>query len=372
MSDLTGRAFISHGAEFPDVRLVAVQPFLEELAGCPHLARVRRLDLSGNHIGAAGAKHLAGSPFLANLRELCLSGNALGSDGLFALLETEWLTQITALELSDNRLGSEDTRAIAERWPGLMSLDLSNNALDTNLDLPSHVQHLRLAACGLHAISLPEALITLDLSRNAFGPHGIAPLVSDNALSLLRYLDLSFNDIENAGAEALATRGDANPLERLNLCGNRITDVSRLVATDSFHAVKDLDLSTNPLGDAAVSLLSGDAFDSLERLCLANCGITDAGVEAFARSGALGGLMSLSLGWNDLGDAGVKALAACPDLAGLVHLDLTGTHLGFAGVIALLESPHLGRLRSLALGENHRLPRDAAMLLHERFGRTAI
>lgn len=80
---LSGRAFISLGASLfrltplREVRLVAVAPFVGELAGCPHLGHLARLDLTGNRIGPDGVRVLLGSPYVANLRELVLVRNGV-------------------------------------------------------------------------------------------------------------------------------------------------------------------------------------------------------------------------------------------------------------------------------------------------------
>ena len=69
-----------------DVRLVAIQPFLAELAACPHLAKLDSLDLRGNHIGDEGLKIIA--PSVSHLMTLNLSANSLtpGSDARLASL----------------------------------------------------------------------------------------------------------------------------------------------------------------------------------------------------------------------------------------------------------------------------------------------
>ena len=146
----------------------------------------------------------------------------------------------------------------------------------------------------------------------------------------------------------------------LSLRGNRIGGAGARVPGGSaaFAAVERLDLSANPLGDAAAALA---AFPNVARLSLANCGLTDAAVEELAGSGALDAVRDLSVAWNPCGDAGVKALARC---MGLRSLDLTGTRLGLAGAAALAASPHL---RGLTLGENPRLPPDVAAALRGRF-----
>jgi uncharacterized protein (TIGR02996 family) len=61
---LSGRAFISlsdglfRTAPIRDVRLVAIAPYVEELAQSPNLAKLRRLDLRGNGISEAEAERL--------------------------------------------------------------------------------------------------------------------------------------------------------------------------------------------------------------------------------------------------------------------------------------------------------------------------
>ena len=86
---LTGRSFIGLGAGLFDaaplreVRLIAVNFLMGELARCPHLTRLAVLDLTGNRIGDAGAEHLLTCPHLEGLRELHLQGNDL-TDGMEA------------------------------------------------------------------------------------------------------------------------------------------------------------------------------------------------------------------------------------------------------------------------------------------------
>lgn len=78
---LSGRAFLSRGAEvfalspITEVRLVAIAPFIDELADCEHVARLTKLDLTGNRIGLAGVQKLLASPHVRKLQELVLIGN---------------------------------------------------------------------------------------------------------------------------------------------------------------------------------------------------------------------------------------------------------------------------------------------------------
>lgn len=80
---LAGRAFITlgepllRGTAIRDVRLVAVQPYVSELAACQHLAMLQRLDLSGNWIGAERVEALLASPHIGGIAEIDLRVNGL-------------------------------------------------------------------------------------------------------------------------------------------------------------------------------------------------------------------------------------------------------------------------------------------------------
>jgi uncharacterized protein (TIGR02996 family) len=134
---LAGRAFISLGdglfrtTPLWDVRLVAVAPFLDELARTPHLAKLDRLDLSGNWIGPAGVRELARSPHLTRLQALDLSRNGLGPDGVRELLAAPWRGQLRSLALADNGLtAAEVDQLLADpALAGLTDLDVSANDL---------------------------------------------------------------------------------------------------------------------------------------------------------------------------------------------------------------------------------------------------
>lgn len=81
---LAGRAFLSLGAELfaiePElrsVRLVAIQPYCDELAACPQVARIHVLSLRGNRLGDESLKLLLSSRHFLALRTLDLRANNL-------------------------------------------------------------------------------------------------------------------------------------------------------------------------------------------------------------------------------------------------------------------------------------------------------
>jgi hypothetical protein len=116
---LSGRAFISisdglfRTAPVRDVRLVAVQPFMAELARAPNLAKLERLSLRGNWIGPDGVKALAESPYLIRLRELDLSHNGLTADDVQPLLD---LPSLDTLELMGNPIDEAGVEKLRKRW----------------------------------------------------------------------------------------------------------------------------------------------------------------------------------------------------------------------------------------------------------------
>ncbi len=379
---LAGRAFLSLGdglfrtAPVRHFRLVAVQPFVGELARSPHVARLRSLDLTGNRIGPDGVRELGTSAHLGNLTALDLGGNDLGPDGVRELAAWPTFGGLRELGLASNGLTADALAALPAG--GFDALTISDNPAGAAVArFAPGLRRLTVAGCRLGPQGATALfggqlgrLEALDVSRNALGPCGAAALAADRSLGRLAALDLGFNDVGAEGAEALALADALGGVRTLDVRANRLdaAGAAALGGSTLLDGVRDLDASQNPLGDyGAVALVRGGNFT---RLALATCGISDAGVGRMAASGAFTGVRSLSLAWNPCGDAAVRALARCPDVAGLRALDLTGTRFGIAGASALAGSPHLAGLRTLTLGENPRLPADVAGMLRERFAVT--
>ena len=111
--------FVQHAERLFDnapilvVHLNRSREYVEALAECPWLRRLRHLDLSNNFVRDTGAKLLAQSPFLADLHSLNLSSAALGDAGVRALAASPYLTSLRELYLCDNRIGPAGVRALA-------------------------------------------------------------------------------------------------------------------------------------------------------------------------------------------------------------------------------------------------------------------
>lgn len=120
---LTGRAFVAFSEplfdlapQLREVRLVAVRHLLGELVRVPTLARLRKIDLTGNRIGPSGAALLAGCAHLAELHELDLTNNSIGDAGLRAISAAPWADSIRQLHLGGNGLTPAGERAAENRF----------------------------------------------------------------------------------------------------------------------------------------------------------------------------------------------------------------------------------------------------------------
>lgn len=107
----------------------------EALAGSELLARMLAreptLALPRCGIGPAGMRALAGSPHIAAVRELDLKGNNLGDDGTRELAESDGLPNLRRLVLMHNRIRDAGARALAFSpvMAGLDYLDVSSNVI---------------------------------------------------------------------------------------------------------------------------------------------------------------------------------------------------------------------------------------------------
>lgn len=242
---LSGRTFISSARDLflensiRSLRLVAIAPFLNELAICDRLAGLTRLDLDGNQIGPEGLRVVLASPFLANLRELGLGRNGLGTAGIEALLDWTGRTRIRRLELQGNKLSAEDAHRLfaSSNWPELSGLNLSQNALGPQSG--DCLTHLALTELEIEAVELGTA------GAMRLAESGLKPLT----------LNLGFNRIADAGVVGLLQSEFLSQCTELDLRGNLIRRADSLVDSQNLKCLRSLDLRANPLDDAAVSKL---------------------------------------------------------------------------------------------------------------------
>jgi uncharacterized protein (TIGR02996 family) len=358
------------------VRLIRGLPLdlpAPQLAACPHLARLRELDVEAP-IREDGVAVLAASPHLRSLDTLILQGcYTLGPAGTRALAEAPHLSGLRCLDLScysynsSNRCGAEGVRvlAAASRFAGLTALWLES----TNPGLAG----VRALAASPHLTGLG----TLVLSRNRLGVGSVRALARSPNCRSLRLLDLDDNDTAHDSAEALARSPHLTGLRALALqCHGAAKEVIGALA--DLPALTALTLGDGRAGDDAVATLASSALlGRLTFLSLYARQMTAAGVRALAHCPRLAGLRALrlwlgpdaagalpdllaspylaalrrlSLHWSEVRDEDLERLAEAPRLAQLTTLRLQANcDLSHFGLCRLAASPHLGRLRELAL-----------------------
>lgn len=155
---------------------------------------------------------------------------------------------------------------------------------------------------GLVRHSILPRLAVLDLSGNRLGEEGTKELAISGAMPALQHLDLCLNEIGDAGVGHLVQSGSFSNLIKLGLAANRIT--SRGIADlAQWHHVsqsgapeklQSLNLSWNTLSDAdAEALAQATYLSSLESLNLRTTGMTAKGAETLRQAPCLGRLREL-------------------------------------------------------------------------------
>ncbi len=287
---------------------------LEALLQHPTAGPLARLELSGSDLDANGIDALMRSEIASGLSRLCLRDTRIGDDGVERLVGPDRPAWI-ALELCASVIGARGAEA--------------------------------LASANLHALT------RLSLWGNAIGTEGAEALASAEGLSALEALDLAHTAIEREGVSALASAEGLRPVE-LSLRGNHLGDDSAGALARAAYPLTRLDLSANDLGDAGVALLvSAPSLRTLTQLDLHENAIGARGAAAVAESAILTSLTSLDLSdHEDLGDDGAIALSRSTSLRRLVELGLCADSIGDEGAVALAGSGSLEALRTLRLWDN--------------------
>jgi uncharacterized protein (TIGR02996 family) len=164
------------------------------------------------------------------------------------------------------------------------------------------------------------------------------------------------NKLTDAAALTLASSDNLPELTELDLDGyQKITPagIRALLESKKRAGLTVLSLNAGSGGPAFATAMHKLKFrlTKLERLCLSERKVGDAGAQALAAV-PLGTLQDLWLGQNGISDRGAAALAASRHLQHLTRLDLARNNLTDSAVRALLASPHLENVRELDLSEN--------------------
>ncbi|XP_038874213.1 NACHT, LRR and PYD domains-containing protein 12-like [Salvelinus namaycush] len=271
----------------------------------PH-CRMERLKLSGCRVKQDGfnalAKALKSNPL--HLRELDLSGNEPGEAGVFHLVDGLKVVycKLQILKLSNCKLGLELSHALA-----VLLIDNPEHLRELDVSMndlgDAGVELLMdiLKSTQIYKLELYCCQLTEKCCENMFGF-----LVN---IPSLRELNLSNNNLKDEGVKMLC-KAFGLPfcqLEKLIVASCGITQVR------GFHfnsVLKELDISRNHLGDSDDWADVFFCLSSLETLRLSDCKLTEkwCGELVKALSSNLTNLKELDLSGNDLGDRGVKAL----------------------------------------------------------------
>jgi uncharacterized protein (TIGR02996 family) len=324
---------------FVETVMVSQKQFTARAAELFRLSPVRTLQFTRlcapdtMRVPAATVEALAAVPELRRASGLTFGNQFLTDDALQAFLAAADLRNLTGLSLNLCRLTITGLEALAATpgLAGLTALNLSQN----NLGDGAVAALVRAPAFRLGS---------LDLTRNQITDAGARALAESPSLAGLRKLALWGNQLSDEGLRALVQSPNLTALTHLQLgvYGSRsaLTDASLRALAQSPYTPRlaTLDLEGSLVGDAGLEALAGYRhLDALRQLNLAKgharlfdpaaVRITDAGARVLAMLPALGGLRWLNLENNALTDAGAQALLAAPHLAGLGHLNLKGSRV---------------------------------------------
>lgn len=270
-----------------------------------------------------------------------------------AVVRSQAARSLTDLSVTHNHIGSMAVDLVNATTPGqLTRLELVDVGLNDD------------AAERLACLPQLRGLTHLSVRLNPLTDRGIATLARSPHLTNLRHLNVGgkwydpYYSISRSPSQAIGDKGFAalvgSPwfpqLETLQMidAGVRPAGLNALTQIQGPLALRELDLSLNPLGAAGIKALAqGPVVETVRRLQLRACSLNDVAARHLAAA-PFCRLRSLALGYNSIGAEGVRTLADTAALAGLWQLDLTDNVFGEDGLMALAGSTHFTQLVELA------------------------
>jgi uncharacterized protein (TIGR02996 family) len=206
-----------------ELRLQSADGYADELARLPVLSRVVSLDLTNNSFPTV-ERILAEAP-LAALRRLTARNIRMWPEGLQSLARSPVVARLQRLNLSGNPVSDAgmETLATNAAFAGLTEL-----VARADEQYPADCVHAN-GAAALAQSRVLTRLRLLDLGGHYIGDAGLSSLVRSPNVSELAELDVPENeigDIGESGIEALVESPHLGRLKRLNLVGNRISTLA--------------------------------------------------------------------------------------------------------------------------------------------------
>jgi Ran GTPase-activating protein (RanGAP) involved in mRNA processing and transport len=201
----TLRHLYLHGDNWPPVAF-------RSLANAGY-TQLRRLQLPQCGMTDDGAESLANCAAFANLQTLELEGNVIEGRGVSALLASPHLRNLAYLGVGYNPAHHLDAALLAQAEPGRLRM--------------FHAHGSRLRTADVRALARcprMRTLLYLDLDNNRLHTAGVRELVRGFGKWCPPILWLTYNNIDNRGAEILANWKAANMLRVLHLKHNYIMD----------------------------------------------------------------------------------------------------------------------------------------------------
>ena len=418
-TDFTAIGYVLSNAAFPVTELViikcqfgqeGVDALLKEAK--EKLSYIKTLRYHGDTCSKEQFKVLGALfNYIPCLQTLDISDTTLGS--VKAKVFQQNLPHLKTLKLSENQCSTTVLKRVSSVYKNLQYIQLDSDSINSSvLDDIRQFFGLRvfiqsLAAQSFHLSELilvnsklddKDAIIlshelenikphTLNISFNDIGDIGakaIAERISHFPADHLKFLDLSCNEIGDIGAIAIAesirnftsckchiwncriTQDGDKVLQAIDKESKSIiiftsmvienkpvllTLVSKLKETPNL-----LKLCLNLAYEGACELLAeGIQYCTvLQLLALQSSGINDDGAEVLAGSLKCNSLHTLQLDRNNIGDRGAKALARSLKHCNSLHtLELGWNHIGFDGIKTLAESlNYCSNLNILQLSSN--------------------
>ena len=239
------------------------------------------------------------------LHQLNISRNKIGDTGIASIataLATNTCT-LTTLDISDCGMTNLDEACARSLVSVLQKLNMNENKIGYDgIACIATALKLNTGTCNLKTLNIPRCNIT-----------SLDEACALSLVSALHELDISWNEIGNAGLACIATalKTSTCTLTTLNIGGCDITTMDETCSKSLASALHKLDISWNEIDATGIGCIATSLENNitLEELYISGCGVTDDGAKSLARALTMDSkLKVLALFGNEIGDEGVSEI----------------------------------------------------------------